>query len=358
MSLRAAGISKILVRCPNWVGDIVMATPALRALRESFPSADITVAVRAGAAKILEGSRLCNDIFETNSRGGDLRAYMAEARRLKDRGFDLAVILPNSFGSALVPFLARIPRRVGYDLNGRGLLLTDKLSPPRVNRHLTPIPMVYRYLMICNHLGCQVASTRYELAVSERVRQKVEELFRRHNIDQSKMNVLFIPGASFGSSKCWKPEYFGHVGDRLSELYDCNILIVPGPGEEEIARRVQQHMQHRPVNFLSEIQPLDMLMGLVEKAAVVVTNDTGPRHFAVALDKPVVVLMGPTDPRYTNANLEKTLILREKVECSPCHLKVCPTDHGCMDGITPERVLKACEQAINQLVKPHTSGRA
>jgi heptosyltransferase-2 len=237
-------------------------------------------------------------------------------------------------------------------MNGRGFMLTDRVSPPRVNRSYVPIPMVYRYLMILNYLGCEADSARYELSVPQSSRGHVRRLLDGLEVNSGSMTVLIIPGASFGSSKCWRPEYFARVADHLVEMYGCSIVIAPGPGEENIALEVERHMKYRPLNLAQEVVPLDVLMGLVEKASLVITNDTGPRHFAVAFDKPVVVLMGPTDPRYTNVNLEKTRILREEVECSPCHLKVCPTDHRCMDGITPERVLQACEEAISDFVKP------
>jgi heptosyltransferase-2 len=160
--------------------------------------------------------------------------------------------------------------------------------------------------------------------------------------------VSIIPGASFGSSKCWPPEYFAEVADQLTESYGVQILIIPGPAEQEIAARIESHMRHHPFSFTERIISLEHLKAVISDSDLVITNDTGPRHYAVALDTPVVVIMGPTDPRYTNYCLTKTRLLREDTECGPCHLKACPTDHRCMKNISPQRVIKACEEFLGQ----------
>jgi len=192
--------------------------------------------------------------------------------------------------------------------------------------------------------------------VSPVARKKAQAILERFDINKNRMTIAMIPGAAYGSSKCWKPGYFAQVADHLIDQYASNVLILPGPEEVEIAREIEARMHNRPFALTDPVVPLDLLMAFIQSSSLVIANDTGPRHFAVAFNKPVVVIMGPTDPRYTNLNLEKTIVLRENLDCSPCHLKVCPRDHRCMTAITPDRVIQASERLISQFVKPKDLG--
>ncbi|MCX5899879.1 MAG: glycosyltransferase family 9 protein, partial [Proteobacteria bacterium] len=142
--------------------------------------------------------------------------------------------------------------------------------------------------------------------------------------------------------------YFARMCDRMIQQYGAKIIVLPGPGELPIARRIIGHMQEKPVDMGDTIVPLDVLMAIISRCGLLITNDTGPRHFGVAFDKPVVVIMGSTDSRHTDCNLEKTSILQEQVDCGPCHLRVCPADHRCMTLITPEKVLAAAGEMIEK----------
>lgn len=346
MVMQGKKYDKILVHCPSWVGDLVMATPALRAIRENNPASHIALLVRPQVRGVIEGLPFYDDIIDYDSKS--LHRTWKEkfflSRRLKKSGFSLALILPNSFSSAAVSFLAKIPVRIGFNTNARGFMLTRRIPPPAENGKNLPISMVERYLLICKELDYTISSHKTTLSFSPGTREAVNKLYHQREINQNKPLVTFIPGASFGASKCWPPEYFAQVGDCLTEKHGAQILIIPGPYEQEIACRIKSLMRHRPFTFAREIISLEYLKAIIRDSALVVTNDTGPRHFAVALNIPVVVIMGPTDPRYSSYGLEKTRLLREEVECSPCHLKVCPTDHRCMRNISAEKVLKACEE--------------
>ncbi|MCX8012510.1 MAG: lipopolysaccharide heptosyltransferase II [Desulfobacterota bacterium] len=338
----------ILVHCPSWVGDLVMATPALRTIRENNSDASITLLIRPQVREVIEGLPFYDRIIEYDSKylHRKWKDKLALSRELKNFRFDRAIILPNSFSSAAISFLAGIPERIGFRTNMRGFMLTHPIPPPRQAGKVVPVPMVKRYLIICETLNYRITSTKTQLCFSNGTREKVYKLYQRRGIELNKPIITLIPGASFGSSKCWPPEYFAQVGDYLMEKYCAQILIIPGPNEQEIADRIEGLMKHRPFNFSSEIVSLEYLKAIISDSSLVITNDTGPRHFAVAFKIPVVVIMGPTDPRYTNYGLERTKIIREKLECSPCHLKVCPTDHKCMRNISPERVIQAGEEFL------------
>ena len=345
---------KILIRCPNWVGDLVMAIPAIKAIRKRFHQSHVVLLVKPYGKKVIEDLPYCDEILEFDDRDkdGGIRGLFSWARRLRRKNFDLAVIFPNSFSSALIAFLAGIKRRVGYSREGRGWMLTDPIKPARQGPKIVPIPMVEYYLRITDWLECPRSTLTPELFISTATRQKAQDILKRCGVNGRRMTIVMIPGAAYGSSKCWRPEYFAQVADHLIEGYGCNLVIVPGPDEMQIARDIDDRMSYRAIVLADPIVPLDILMAIIQSSSLVITNDTGPRHFAVAFDKPVVVIMGPTDPRYTNLNLEKTIVLREDLDCSPCHLKVCPRDHRCMTAITPEKVIQASEWLFNQFVKP------
>jgi heptosyltransferase-2 len=173
-------------------------------------------------------------------------------------------------------------------------------------------------------------------------------VFVRHGIVPADLIIVIIPGATFGSSKCWQDSSFAAVADALIQQYQAKILIIPGPGELEIAQSIIRKMEQPPIVMGDQVLPLDQLMALIRRCSLLITNDTGPRHFGVAFNKPGIVIMGPTDPRYTDYQLDKTIVLRDGVDCAPCHLKECPTDHRCMTRITPDRVLSAAREMIEE----------
>jgi heptosyltransferase-2 len=308
--------------------------------------------VKSYAKKVIEDLSDHGEILELGGRqrSGKFMGLLAWAMSLRRGRFDVAFVFPNSFSSALMVFLAGIRRRVGYSREGRGFLLTDTIRPVRDRSKIRPIPMVEYYLRITDTLGCPRVQTKPGLTVSPQARKDAQETFARSGIDPVRTIITVIPGAAYGSSKCWRPEYFAEAADRLVSALDCQVLIIPGPGEIEIAREIERRMQNPPITLVDPVVPLDTLMAIIESSTLVITNDTGPRHFAVAFDRPVVVIIGPTDPRYTNLNLERTIVLREDLDCSPCHLRVCPRDHRCMTAITPDDVVRASEKLIREFV--------
>jgi len=341
---------RIIVRCPNWVGDLVMCTPALRSLRHHFTGAYISVMVKPTLSPVIEQLRFFDEIIEYEPKGRDRgwKSYASVLRKLRQKSFDLGVLMPHSFSSALLFFLANISVRAGYDRNVRGWMLTHRVKPFRNNGKIVPINMVRLYLQLVRSLGCTDADERVEIKTSSAAEKWVDEFFARQGITNTDLITVVIPGATFGSSKCWQDSSFARVADALVHTYNAKILILPGPGEMEIAQSIIQKMKQPPIGMSDQVLPLDLLMALIRRCSLLITNDTGPRHFGVAFDKPVIVIMGPTDPRYTDYQLDKTVVLREAVDCAPCHLKECPTDHCCMTRITPDKVLAAAREMIEK----------
>ena len=336
---------KILVRAPSWIGDLVMATPMLRALRGAWPQAKIVLEGRPLLRGLVAGLSSLDEFLP--DPGGGARASLARARRLRAYSFDWAVLLPDSVRSALAPFLARIPLRAGYARDpARRALLTRPLAPPSEDGRRVPISMVERYLRISRALDCADPATGVELVVDADARERLERRLRGAGAANGHALLVVTPGASFGSSKLWPTEHFARACDGLAATHGLRTVLAPGPGEESIARDIAAHMKETALCLVDPTADLAELVALVERSALVLTNDTGPRHIAVAVDRPVVVLMGPTDERHTAYQLERQRVLREEVECSPCHLKVCPIDHRCMTRLPPELVIRAAAELL------------
>jgi len=340
----------ILIRAPNWVGDVVMCTPALRSIRQRFPQARISVLIKPSLKGVLEKFPHIDEIIEWDPKGRHkgLKKYLAFVGMLRKRRFAMGIAMTSSFSSAQLLFLAGIPVRVGYSRNLRGFLLTHRKKPLRKSGRIVPVNKVVMDLGLAELVGCTDLGTKPELGIGPAAARRVEKFFFDQGISAADFLVCIIPGATFGPSKCWKEEYFARVSDGLVRRYQAKILVLPGPGELPIARRITGLMQEKPVDMGDTIVPLDELIALISRCGLLVTNDTGPRHFGVAFDKPVVVIMGSTDSRHTDCNLEKTIVLQETVGCGPCHLRACPTDHRCMTLITPDRVLAAAAELIEK----------
>jgi heptosyltransferase-2 len=323
-----------------------MATPALRALRRAYPKAEIAVSGPRWLPDLLTELPTVDRVLPGPGRG--LAAQRAHAAELRRADFDWAVLLPDSASSAAAPFLARIPVRVGYarDLLRR-LLLSQALEPPREGRKRLPISMVERYLRITRALGCADAGLALDLVVGAAARTRLAARLVAAGVQEGTALLVVTPGASFGSSKLWPVEHFATACDRLARERGLRVVLAPGPGEEPIAREIARRMGESALELSDPPTTLGELAALVERARLVLTNDTGPRHLAVALERPVISLLGPTDPRHTEHLMERQRVLREPVECSPCHKKVCPIDHRCMTRLAPERVLSAAAELLS-----------
>jgi len=210
------------------------------------------------------------------------------------------------------------------------------------------MPMIDYYLELCRWLGLEIpADPKPRLFFRDSVRRAAQAVLERHGIREGDFVVGLNPGASFGSSKCWPPEHFAELAQLCQENLDAKVLLLSGPGEDQIVQAIVDRTTARVIDLRADRIDLEMLKPVVERCNLMITNDTGPRHYAVAFDVPVVVIMGPTDPRYTAANTDRTVVVRKDLECSPCHLKVCPRQHECMREIQPAEVFCAAETLLS-----------
>jgi heptosyltransferase-2 len=337
----------VVVAAPNWVGDVVMATPAFRAVRASCPGARVTLLVRPYTLPVLAGAPWFDRVVEISGKPRSLAALVRASVALRKARADLAVVFPNSFRSALMAWLGGARMRVGYERDGRSILLTSAEPRPWEAGRFRPVYMAEYYLALLRPLGMNPAGTALELFVTEEEDRKARDLFDRWGLGPDDPVVGVNPGAAWGSSKCWPPERFAEAADRISRASGARILVLTGPGEEEVGERIAETMQ-TPCLLPSPAEiPLDVLKPVVRRLGLLVTNDTGPRHYASALGTPAVVVMGPTDPRYTSRPDEDATVLQSERDCVPCHLKTCPRGHECMLDISPESVAEAALERLS-----------
>ncbi len=351
---------KILVRAPNWVGDVVMATPAFRCIRKNFTGAHITLLIKKNLRGVLDGSPWFDEVIELepkagkskngfalpgNVLSGNTKEYLELIKKIRAEKFDLGFLFPNSFSSALMVWLGGVRRRIGYKRDARSFLLTDGIQRPSENGKFLPTYMGDYYLKLCSQLGCKITSGKPELFISGECEEKAEELLKKYNIDK-KPFILINPGASYGSSKLWTAEGFARTADLLKEVVDCNIVLTSGPGETGLADEIEKNSKSGLINLSRASISLDIFKVIVKRCMLLIALDSGPRHYAVALNRPVIVLMGPNNPMYTESEYETGKVIREDIECSPCQLKTCPTDRRCMTMITPEKVVQTCVDVL------------
>ncbi len=287
----------MLVICPSWVGDTVMATPALRALRVLRPAARLVAAVRPGIETLLAGCPFIDEFVavETKALAGPWR-LARRARAAAGGPIDAALVLPNSFRSALAARLAGARRRIGYDRSARRFLLNDALDPGPRNQ---PVPAVEYYSNLAEHaLGGGPIERRLELAITTGEREGASRILT----GVARPFVLLNPGAN-RADKRWPAERFGAVAARLAGELGLAAAVSGTPAEASIAAAVVAAAAQRgtAVADLAGRAGLDLgtLKAIIAEAALLVTNDTGPRHIAGALGTPAVALFGPTDHRWT-----------------------------------------------------------
>lgn len=346
----------IAVFLPNPVGDAIMATPALRALRRHFASSRITHVGRQDALDVLAGAQLANAaVVERSARRPKLRNFLATVRRLRQDRFDFGVLLPNSLRSALLARLGGIRSLAGYDRDGRGLLLTTKLPVPRDEAgRRVPVPTIDYYARLAEALGARCASRRMELAVAEADAAAADRLLAEGGRRPDRPLVMLNPGASFGPSKLWPAERYAAVGDALAARRGAEVIVNASPAERAVARAVGGSMRTAPlVNMADAAGTIGLLKALVSRCDLLITNDTGARHFGAAFGVAVVTIFGSTDPVWAQIDYEHETILRAEVACSPCQRKVCPNPPGptrqqCMKAITAEMVLAAAEALLDR----------
>ena len=343
----AQTLRRILVVVPNWVGDVVLASPTLAALRQHFPHARITYLLRRYVSEVVEGCGWHDNIVYWPQQRG-LAGIFRLAGRLRIERFDLALLLTNSFRSALAVWLARIPRRVGYARDGRGLFLTDRLRPLKRDGEFVPSSVLPYYARIAEHVGCPVTDRTLRLDATPDQERHGDELLRHYSLDNGQAYAVVNVGAKFGASKCWLPERFAEVCKLLLGQWDLRPVLVGAPGEVALMRDIAARAGEGVVCCDEPGTTLGSLKRLMRGAALLVCNDTGPRHYGIAYNIPTVTIFGPTHQEWTDTGFGDEIKLQVPVPCGPCQLAKCPLDLRCMTELTTEMVMQAAAELLGR----------
>ena len=348
---------KIGVILPNWVGDLVMATPMLRAIAKRFPQAEVVGILRPYLIPLIEGNRSVSRFIPWEHQGpGRLGRSLDLIRQLRSERFDLVLTLRNS---PLGPFVARLGGAgeiVGYRRRGSGLLLTKGMRPPRDGRKLIPVSAVDYYLAIAYAVGCPQESPRLELSTTAADEAAACGLWRRLSLPDPSEVVLLNAGGAYGSAKHWPREHCVELARRLAEQGRC-VLVLCGPAERDAALAIARATGHSRVISLAN-EPLDfgITKAVIRRSSLMVTTDSGPRHIAAALGTPTVTLFGPIDPRWSENYDPVSIPLRLPLECSPCGKRICPLEHHrCMRDMSPEIVLRAVDKLLSTIPSRQTA---
>jgi heptosyltransferase-2 len=348
---------KIAIFCPNWVGDLVMATPALRAVRREYADSEIVAILRPYVADVLEGLDLFDRrmVHDPRLRSG-LRGTHAQAAwgpqfgaRLRREQFDLALLLTNTFRSGFWSWISGIKRRVGFDQRLRGWLLTDAVRPKSAN---TPHPVIDNYLRLAAQIGCQRLTRRMELATSALDEQQLRAFWERQPLATfaGRGVVCLNPGGAYGSAKHWPAASFAELARQIATDLQKRVLVLCGPKERGLARQIVNLAGHPAVVSLAdETLSIGLTKAAVRHAELLVTTDSGPRHFAAPFQVPVVTLFGPTHTAWSETFYERSLHLQTDVDCGPCQQRVCPLQHHrCMRDLRVSWVYRASVRLLDK----------
>jgi heptosyltransferase-2 len=337
---------RIGIFLPNWIGDVVMATPALRALRRHFTEAHLVGILRPYVAPVLEGSDWLDSQCLYDPRGRE--GQWSLVRSLRRQRLAAALLLTNSLRTAALAWLGGARRRVGYARGGRGWLLTDRVRPPRQGRQLAPVSPVDYYLRLVGEMGCPAGSRETELATCPEDEQAAEQIWRARGWSDRDRVVALNTGGAYGAAKDWPRESFAALARQIVQQSAAQVLVLCGPAEEQTARWIEQQADTPRVRSLAgEPLGIGLTKACVRRSCLLVTTDSGPRHFAAGLGVPAVALFGPTDPRWSENYNPCEIRLQHPIPCAPCARRSCPLGHHrCMRELAVERVFQAVQPQL------------
>lgn len=333
---------RILIKAPNWLGDAVMALPTIKGLRGLFPESHLAVLVKAALSDLFRHDPNINEVISCDPKKG-LKRIGAEYKLIKEvksKRFDLALILPRSFHSALIGFLSKIPNRIGYSADSRGKLLTQNL--PRDKKSLAQHRVYYFYNLL-NLLGRPVPFSAPRIITPREIRNWVDDKLAHV---KGQVVVGLNPGATYGSAKCWMPERYARLTMELISRKNAWVILFGGSAEEKLGSSIAARINHPQVLNFTGKTSISQMAGLLSDCKLLVTNDTGPMHVAAAVNTPVVAIFGPTDHVATSPFGNNHSIIRKEISCAPCLKRTCPIDHRCMTRITVEDVYKECDKYL------------
>jgi heptosyltransferase II len=332
-------IGSVLIRGTNWVGDALMTTPAVAAIRRSFPAARISLLVVPWVMDIFVHNPHVDEVipYLRESRHKGFRGKMALIRDLKERRFDLAILLQNAFEAALLVWSARIPLRAGYNTDARGILLTHGVvMRPEYKR----IHQTYYYLTMLRGLGLEAPDSDMFLNIPDELVTHLQEYLKGSGKAERPLIVL-APGATYGSAKMWPGERYAHLAKKVVKQYNAYLVILGSAAEKAVGDLIVESTGNGAALNLCGTTSLLEASAWINQSSLFISNDSGLMHVAAALARPQLAIFGPTDRVTTGPRNPRATIVHHETSCAPCLKVQCPTDHSCMTHITVDQVFQS-----------------
>jgi len=336
---------RILIIAPNWIGDAVMSQPFLAALQLNYPKAQIDVLATPWVAPIYRACEQIHEVIEAPLEHKKLQWSLRKkiAQSLKTQSYHACFVLPNSFKSALIPWLSNIPFRLGYRGEARfGLINFALPNPSKMQRP----PMVERYLDLIDLLDHEnPQDSEYpqapQLKLSSKIIHATRDKLEHANINQDSLYV-FCPGAEYGVTKRWPAESFAELAKKvLAQNAQAQIILLGSQNDHHLGQMIAGQDSGRIHNWCGQTS-LEEAMAIISLCNSVVSNDSGLMHIAAALQKPQIAIFGSSDPQHTPPLSVKAKIIWLNLPCSPCHHRECPLGHlKCLTEISPEQVFNS-----------------
>lgn len=334
----------ILIRMPNWLGDLVMATPIIHDVRQKWPNASITAMCQGNTGALLSCDPNLTEVWQFKKPSGWIhRSHHLEIIDTLKRGeYDLGILLTNSFSSAWRLWRGKVANRIGFAGNMRNILL-NKAVPFPENKESQHLVLTYKDLL--KPMGIPLSKTPPKLYVSHEEKQAARQILELNGYNPRENILIGInPGAAYGTAKCWLPDRFQAVTERLLQDPKIFVAYFGDPAGAPLVNDICKNFKSRVINFAGKTT-IRELMALIDSCDVFLTNDSGPMHIAAALEVPLVALFGSTSDVKTGPYGGGTVI-HKHVECSPCYKRVCPIDFRCMKRIEVDEVYNAIRKQI------------
>lgn len=344
IKLKDSARARIMIRAANWVGDAIMTTPVIRAVRKNYPKAQITILAKPWVIPVYEHNPHIDHIWRYDNDGRHKRGLgtVRLAKDLRGDRFDLAILMQNAFEAALISFFAGIKERLGYNTDCRTLLLNRsiKMDPALKRGHL-----IDYYIAILTGAGLMSDGRQMDLYLSEADRDYAQNFLSGQGVGKTGPVIGINPGATGGTAKRWFPDRYADLGRQLSKEYGVKIMIFGGPADRALGEYIQEKSGECCINIAGETT-LGQAFALIERCSLFVTNDSGLMHAAAALSINQVAVIGSTDYIATAPANKNSVMVRVPLHCSPCLKDTCPTNHECMDQISVDMVLERCHSFL------------
>jgi heptosyltransferase-2 len=340
---RSLSPRNILVRMPNWLGDLVMSTPVLADLRYHWPEAKITAMCQGGVGTVLAGDPNIDEIlsFKRPQSWINRREHQDLLKPLQRGHYDLGILLTNSFSSAWRFWRGHVKNRIGYARHWRRWLL-DYAAPLPINHDNQHLVITYK--MLLEPLGIPISNTSPKLYLTDQEKLTVKGALIQLGVRSDQVVIGINPGAAYGSAKCWLPDRFQQVVAKLLENPKIVVLFFGDKAGAPLVHEICKNLPARVINLAGKTS-LRELMAFIQACHLFLTNDSGPMHIASALGIPLLALFGSTSDK-TTGPYRGGKVIHKHVECSPCYRRECPIDFRCMKRIEIEEVYQELQQLL------------